>query len=590
LAKTTKKTPGPNSKRDHCKIARQYAVDVVSGKRTACKWVKAACQRQLDDLDRWQKDGPYKWSPSKAAEVCRFIELLPHVKGPLSDKTIDLEPWQCFILTTIFGWLKRDTGTRRYRKAYIEVPRGNAKSTLSSGVGLYMGFAEGEGGARVYSAATTMKQAREVFGDAQAMARKSEGFRRRFGVDVSAHNIHQLGSNSFFEAVSSEEHTLDGLNIHLAIVDELHAHRTRGVHDVLETGAGKRPQSLLWEITTAGFNRSGICYEVRTYVTQILNSVLKRHDELGHAALGSSVDEETYFGIIYTVDDEDDPFSLEALQKANPNWGVSVETDSVLATQRKAMQMASAANNFKTKHLDLWVNADTAWMDMRAWDKCADHSIAVEQFRGRPCFLFLDLASVSDLACAGMWFPPHGDDEKHTVFVQSYLSERAVEESSNSQYQGWEQQGYIIQTPGNVTDYGRIKDDVLRICSEYDVLKIGLDPFQAVQFTQLLKEAGIPDEKILNYGATVGNFSEPMKDIESKVLAGKLRHDGNPVLAWSMSNVVAHLDVKDNIFPRKERPENKIDPSVALIGCNGLRMREPQAEPSVYANPETAVM
>ena len=256
---------------DYAMSAKRYAEQVVAGEILACRWVQRACQRQLDDLAKFKgKASPYLFNPKltdkdgrnfqPADNLCAFIERLPHVKGPLAGEPIHLEPWQAFILTTVFGWVKPN-GTRRFRRSYIEVPRGNAKSTLSSAVALYMLAADREGGAEVYSLATTRDQARIVFGDAQTMARRSPGFRRRFSVEVGAHNMHVLASGSKFEALSAEGSTLDGLNIHFGCVDELHAHKTRTVYDVVETGTGKRDNSLLWVITTAGSNRAGICYD-----------------------------------------------------------------------------------------------------------------------------------------------------------------------------------------------------------------------------------------------------------------------------------------------------------------------------------------
>ena len=219
--------------------ARLYARQVTAGEIAACHWVRRACQRQLDDLSRFRgRASPYRFNPKlkdkegrgfyPADNLCAFIERLTHVKGPLAGQTITLEPWQTFILTTVFGWIKPD-GKRRFRRSYIEVPRGNAKSTLSSAVGLYMLAADREGGAEIYSLATTRDQARIVFGDAQAMARASAGFRQRFGVSVGAHNLHVLNTGAKFEALSAEGSTLDGLNIHFGCVDELHAHKTRTV-------------------------------------------------------------------------------------------------------------------------------------------------------------------------------------------------------------------------------------------------------------------------------------------------------------------------------------------------------------------------
>ena len=364
---------------NYSEAARKYAQAVVAGDILTCKWVQRACQRQLNDLAKFKgKASPYQFNPKltdkdgrefhPADNLCAFIERLPHVKGPLAGETIKLEPWQVFILTTVFGWVKPD-GNRRFRRSYIEVPRGNAKSTLSSALALYMLAADGEGGAEVYSLATTRDQARIVFGDAQTMARRSQGFRSRFSVNVGAHNMNVLQTGSKFEALSAEGSTLDGLNIHFGCIDELHAHKTRTVYDVVETGTGKRDNSLLWVITTAGSNRSGICYEVRTFVTRLLDGVFE---------------DDSQFGIVYGLDDGDDWTSEDSLMKANPNWGISVRPEILGPLQAKAMQLPSAMNNFKTKHLNEWVNADTAWMDMRSWDACADQDLLE---RARCCVL-----------------------------------------------------------------------------------------------------------------------------------------------------------------------------------------------------------
>lgn len=538
-------------KRDYVKIANRYVADVLSGKTLSCKWVKMACQRQADDLARWASSGPYRFDAEKASRICRFIELLPHIRGPKAGTSIVLEPWQCFILTTVFGWLKRDTGTRRFRQVYIEVPRGNAKSTLSAGIALYMAFAEGEGGAEVYSAATTRDQAKEVWEPAWHMVKRSEGLRRKFGVEAMAHSIVQMSSASKFHPLSAADEKLDGKNIHLAVIDELHAHGDRNVHDVLETGIGKRLQSLLWKITTSGFNRTGICYEVRTYVTKILDRVIQ---------------DEIYFGIIFTIDDGDDWTTEEALVKANPNWGISVDVDTVRSLQRKAMQLASAVNGFLTKHCDVWVSADTAWMDLRAWEACADHSLKLEQFEGEQCIAALDLASKTDIAALVLLFKREAE---YFIFGRFYLPESTAEESTNSQYSGWVRSGRLIATPGNITDYSYIEDDLRSLKSRFEITEAPYDPFQATQLATRMLDEGFP---MVEMGQTVRNLSEPMKQFEALVLSGRMKHDGDPVLAWMVSNVVAHTDVKDNIYPRKERPENKIDGAVAGIMALGRAM------------------
>jgi phage terminase large subunit-like protein len=518
----------------------------------ACQWVKLACERQRRDLSKQGKRGfPYRFDEERGSRVCRFIEKLPHIKGPKAGERIQLEPWQCFIITTVYGWLNSGgsrEGKRRFRRTYIEVPRGNAKSTLSSGIGLYGLSADGEGGAEVYSAATTRDQARIVFRDAQQMARKVRPFMERLGVDVAAHNINILKSASKFEALSADEGTLDGLNIHLAIVDELHAHKTRKVYDVIETGTGKRDQSLLWCITTAGSDRSGICYEVRTYLTKILQKL---------------ADDESFFGIIYTIDDGDSWESEDSWIKANPNWGISVQPDIVAQLAAKAMQMPAAQNNFKTKHLDVWVSADVAWMDMRAWDKCGDPNLKISQFASQPCFIGLDLATKTDIAAKIRIFPKEINGERHYfIFGTYYLPELAISESRNSQYPGWEIQERLIVCPGDTLDFGQVEEDIREDTRLYSVQQIGYDPWQAAELAQRLVSEKAPMVEIRN---SVQNFSEPMKQIEALARTTRIHHDGDPILAWMMSNVVAHTDLKENIYPRKDRPENKIDGVVALI-------------------------
>ena len=538
-------------------VARRYAEAVVAGEILACRWVQRACQRQLDDLVRYSgKASPFRFNPKlkdkegrtfqPADNLCAFIERLPHVKGPLAGEPISLEPWQVFILSTVFGWMKPD-GKRRFRRSYIEVPRGNAKSTLSSALALYMLAADGEGGAEVYSLATTRDQARIVFGDAQTMARRSAGFRSRFAVNVGAHNMHVLASGSKFEALSAEGSTLDGLNIHFGCVDELHAHKTRTVYDVVETGTGKRDNSLLWVITTAGSNRAGICYEVRTFVTKLLDGV---------------VQDDSQFGIVYGLDDGDAWDTETALIKANPNWGISVRPEVLGPLQAKAMQLPSAINNFKTKHLNEWVNADTAWMDMRAWDACGNSSLDLDAFEGQPCWIGLDLASKTDIAALMLIFQHPEISDAYVAFGKYYLPEDTVNRAGNSQYPGWMRTGRLTVTPGNVIDFSWIEADLLDMASRFGIQAVAFDPFQATQLSTRMLSEGLP---MIEVRPTVLNFSEPMKTVEALVLQKKLIHDGDPVLAWMASNVVAHLDAKDNIYPRKERPENKIDGIVALI-------------------------
>jgi len=531
---------------------------VVRGRIPACKWVRLACQRQLDDLKRWAKRGPFEFDEDVAGEWCRFVELLPHIKGPLAGENLRLEDWQCFIITTVFGWMRRGTRHRRFRRAYNELPRGNGKSALSSGLGLKAAFADDEGGSEVYSAAVTRDQAKIVFAAAQHMARRRPDMCRALGIEVLAHAIAQVSTASTFQAVASESNALDGLNIYLAIIDELHAHRTRDVYDALETGTGKRPQSLLWTITTAGSNRAGICYEVRTYATRVL---------------AGSVKDESFFAAIYTADDSDDWTQESTWRKANPNYGISVMPEVIAQLCAKAMEMPAAQASFKTKHLNIWVNADQAWMDMLKWRACGDPGLAVEDFAGEKCWIGLDLASKTDFACRALLFERIIAGVAHYyLFLRHFLPEDAVHEGRNSQYQGWEIAGRITTTPGAVLDFSAIEADLLECFAQYAVQEVAYDPWQATQLATRMAEQGAT---MVEYRNTVANFSAPMKELDALVRSGRLHHDGDPVLEWMVSNVVCHLDAKDNIYPRKETAANKIDGVVAAITALGRAIAVP---------------
>ncbi|MBS1026054.1 terminase large subunit [Gluconobacter cerinus] len=559
--------------------AQRYIRDVLSGKTPACQWVVAACIRHQQDLERSkQKDFPYRFDKIHAEHVCVFLELMPHIKGPKArnGELIELEGWQCFILTTAFGWVSKKTGFRRFRRVYIEVPRGNAKSTLSSGVALYMLTADGEAGPEVYSAATTRDQAKIVFGDARKMVRKRRDLVRKYALDNQTRFMLCGANDGEFRPLSRDGETQDGLNIHFACLDELHAHKTREVFEVVETGAGKRDQSLIWAITTAGFNRSGICFETRSYVVQVLRKALAGWAANPYALKGDLADDEQQFGIIYTLDDQDDWTDPTVWQKANPNWGISVMPDYVGGLAHKAMQLVSAQNGFKTKHLNLWVNADQAWMDMRAWDACADYDLSVDDFEAEECILSLDLASKVDLAVRLRLFRRMIDGKAHYfVFAVFYLPQKQVEESGNAQYEGWAVDGWIKVSEGDVIDFGMIEDDILDDNACFNLAGVPYDPWQATQLSQRMRDKGLP---MREYGQTVANMSEPMKELEALVLLRRLHHDGNPVLAWCIANVVCHTDAKENIYPRKERPENKIDGAVALIMALGSALSEESDE------------
>jgi phage terminase large subunit-like protein len=539
----------------------QYAERVLSGEIVAGELVRLACQRFLNDLEHGPERGIY-FSEDRAQHILDFYNFVPHVKGALAGKPIELMPWHVFILINLFGFIipliDEITGeqvldedgdgvmVRRFRTAYNEVARKNAKSTVSSGIGLYMTGADGEGGAEVYSAATTRDQARIVFDDAKNMIKKAPRTLGRLFGHVKL-NIHQERSASKFEPLSSDANNLDGLNIHCGIVDELHAHRTRDVWDVLETATGARLQSLLFAITTAGTNKEGICFEQRDYAIKVLRGV---------------VDDDTYFAVIYTLDEEDDPFDEANWPKANPGLGICKRWDDMRRLAKKAREQVAARPNFFTKHLNIWVTAESAWMDMDRWAK--REGIADSEERKKwPLWVGVDLANKIDICAAvKVWLDPTGKTHTESRF---WLPEGRIETAPNhiaELYRKWSDAGFLELTDGDVIDHGFIKAEIVEWVKGESLKEIAFDPWSATQFSLALAEEGLP---LVEVAQTVKNLSESMKSVQAEVYGSKIHHDGNPVMAWMMSNITVKPDKNDNIFPNKSTPENKIDGPVALF-------------------------
>lgn len=553
---------------DHVAEATEYAQQVLAGEVPACKWVKAACRRQLDDLERWQNDPswPFEWKPELADRVIRFVEMFPHVKGGKgwdAGAPIRLVPAQKFGYACVFGWVRKSDGMRRFRTVYEEVPRKNAKTTRLAPIGLYMLVADGEMGAEIYSAATKEEQARIVFEIAKTMARLEPEFRAAFGIGVYKKALSVTETASIFKPLAADADSLDGLNVSCALIDELHAHKTRAVYDVLDSGRGSRAQPLLWAITTAGSNRAGVCYDVRGYLTKILNAVLKRHGGLGYTVTGEVAEDETFWGVIYTIDDGDDPFDEASWRKANPLYGVSVDPEDLRRMAAVARIQAQALNEFLTKRLNVWVNADSAWMNMLQWDACADRELRLEDFGTKECVAALDAAFKKDLFAKMRVFRRQLDDGWHYyVFGRYYTNEDLVREKGHEHLQAWVREGWIRTTPGNVLDIAAVRDELIEDTRQFSVIEVPFDPAQLTQFATEMLEQGVP---MVEIRPTVLNFSPAMKEVEELVASRRLHHCGDPVLSWAIANVVCHRDAKDNIYPRKDDPAKKIDPAIALF-------------------------
>ncbi len=538
--------------RRYVAIATRYARDVVAGKIPACKWVRLACLRQLKDLDRAKsKKYPYRFDRAAAERACRFAELMPHTKGEWARKQepIRLSPWQIFCRTTIFGWIRKKNGLRRFREVYIEVPRKNGKSTDAATTGLYMFAADGEFGAEVYSGAVSEKQAWEIFRPARLMAKRTPDLCDHYGIEVNAATLAIPDNGSRFEPLIGKPH--DGASPSCALVDEYHEHQTDELYETMITGMGARQQPLAYIITTAGSNLAGPCHIKRDQVLKVLEGILK-NDEL--------------FGIVYTIDEEDDWTSEEALRKANPNYNVSVDGEYLASRQRDAIQIASKQNAFKTKHLNIWVGARSVWMNMQSWAKCPPRK-TLDELAGRPCYIALDLSSKIDLAAQMLVFPPDGDDLLWHVHGRYYLPEDVVLEKATgnfSHYDAWAKQGLLTLTDGDLIDYEEIENDLRDFKSRFQVEEVPYDPFQATQLATRMTAEGFT---MVEMAPTAKNFSEPMKHLEALVKVRRLAHGKDPILTWMMSNVMLRPDRanRDLYYPVKEKPENKIDGAVALI-------------------------
>lgn len=541
--------------------AKAYAKDVIAGRIPAGRYVVAACKRFTADLRR--KDWPYRFDAERADRAVRFMELMPHTKGKWAAKRerLVLQPWQCFIECNLFGWVHKDTGLRRFRMCYEEEPRKNGKSLRIAARGLYLFAADGEAGAEVYSGATTEKQAMEVFRPAWQMVNKLPGLRDRFGIDQSG-NAKNPGPMFVMEDMSKFEPLVgrpgDGSSPHAALVDEYHEHDTDHMVDAMQTGMGAREQPLLSIITTAGTDTGGPCYEFRRDVIRILEGTA--HDE-------------TLFGIIYGLDEGDAWDNPASLIKANPNYGISVFSEFLLSQLAQARRSASKQVAFRTKHLNEWVGARTAWMNMLAWQRMK-RDFTVEDCKGWRCWMALDLATLKDVAALVMLFERGG---KYRCIPMFWAPEAAAEE--NDRYRKFAEEGFLTLTPGNMTDFAFIEEAILELVPQVELQDLAFDDYQAGYVVTRLVERNLP---AVNFPQQVKTMSAPMKQVEALVLDKKLEHDGNPVMTWMMGSVAAKLDAKDNIYPRKESnsPRCKIDGPVALIMAMGRAMTF-EAEPDL---------
>jgi len=537
----------------------QYIADIKNGDIVSCKWTKLAVERHVNDLAVSQERGLY-FNEGAAQHVLDFFGFLKHSKGEWAGQTVELEPWQQFYLWVLFGWMRED-GTRRFRTAYQEVARKNGKTTIAAGVGLYLFDADEEPGAEVYTAATKRDQARIAHSEATRMVKASPLLRKR--IRSFKDNLNILDSASKFEPVGRDADSLDGLNVHGAIIDEVHAHKNRELWDILDTATGSRRQPMMFSITTAGFDRQSLCWSLHEYLEKILSGV---------------IEDDSFFGMIFTLDEGDNWEDESVWIKANPNLGVSKKLDDMRRKAHTAKEMPSALNSFLRLELNVWTQSETKWLPVEAWKNCAK-MVDADGLRGRTCFGGLDLSSTTDISALLLVFPPEQEDEDFQLVCRFWIPQDAMRERSRRDrvpYDVWVRQGHINTTPGNVIDYDYIVAEVDELAQKYDIQEIAFDRWGATKIYQQLEDARMT---MVQFGQGYVSMSPPMKELEKLVLSGKIAHGGNPVLTWMADNLVARIDPAGNIKPDKEKSTEKIDGMVALIMGLDRALRH---QPSIY--------
>jgi len=525
--------------------AELYAEQVRSGEILVCEYVRLAVERYYADLDRALDMGRY-FDKKAAMRAIHFIEKLKHTKGEWAGQRFRLEPWQQFVLWNIFGWKNAD-GTRRFRYAYIEIARKNGKTALSAGIGLYMLFADGESRPEVYSAATVKDQAKICFSDAVEIVKATD--LKNYLTPYRNSIVYELKGGTM-KPLSSDYGTHDGLNPSCGIIDEFHAHKDSGMFDVIKSAFGARRQPLMFIITTAGFDKSGVCYAYRENVIKVLRGVNE---------------DDSLFGIIYTLDDKSEWDDPKMWIKANPNLGVSLSADYLADQVKDAKNRPEAVRNVMTKNVDLWVDAERTWILDDVWQKCIGTTDPAD-LKGCACWGGLDLSNVSDITAYVLLF--HENDRFQLLSHFWIPEERMLEKirKENINYDKWVAEGYVTVTPGNVIDYDFVKADILRIVADYDLRTSAYDRWNSSQTIIDLQNEGMECNP---FGQGYGSMSAPTKEFEKLVLTEKIEHFGNPVLRWMLASTLVKTDPAGNIKPDKEKSTQKIDGIVAAIMALG---------------------
>lgn len=551
--------------KDYAKIAKKYASDAISdkGRKTHGKYIILAARRFVRDMERAKdKNCSFLFSKDHANDVCDFIEKLPHVEGVWNTPNIILHPAQVFFLVQLFGFRNRKTTARRFTSALYATARKAGKSTLASGILLYCFCCEQEPGAQVISAATTFPQASIIFSVAKRMAEKTSDLREAFGLECWAKAISRYETGSSFKPIHAKASTQDGLNPSHVALDEIHAHKTSDLLNVLTSAAGARRNPLWLYTTTEGYENPGPWSELRNFSKKLLEGVFD--DDADH-----------FLALFWAVDDEDkeldlpadDDFDESRWIKANPLIDVNPHLlDAIRKEAVEAKQMPSKLAEFRIKRLNRPASTAGGWIDLVKWKNCGGE-VDLDMLKEIPCWGGLDLASTTDLASLRLVWKLDGIIY---TFGWRWAPKAAVSyrtERGTVPYQAWATAGHIKQTDGDVTDYAVIEKDILDIRSRFMLQSLAYDRWNASDLVNRLVENEIP---MLEFIQGPKSYHPAMQSLERHYVAGALRHGGDPVLTWCASNLVARADQNLNLAPDKKKSADKIDDMTALLMAIGI--------------------
>lgn len=551
----------------------QYALDVVEGKRLAGKYEILACERHLNDLQRQGTDSfPYIFDEERASKVFDFSEKYCKVTEDGHDIKIGdpiiLPEFAKFSIGSIFGWVHKDTGLRRFRKAYEQVARKNIKSTKLSVVGLYMFAADGEGGPQVYTAALDRDQAKIIYDMSAKMVKMSKPLRKRIKVTDSRNIMQHKRNGGKMLPLSKDSNNKDGFNPHCALIDEYHAHKTSEIYDVLASAMGMRQHPLIYVITTAGYNINGPCHEEYEYCKKVLEGIYEN---------------EEYFIYIAQMDEDDDIYDERNWIKANPLLATTEAGMDYLRSEMKiAREQQSKRRGVLTKNFNIWIDQkDQGYMDMSKWRACgASEENPFPDLANHVCVSGMDLSKKIDLTSVGFEIPLM--DGRFAVLSHSFIPEETLQEkiqTDNVPYDQWVKDGWITVTPGAVVDYRYIQKYVAEQFEKHNWSgrEVCYDEWSAGLIVQEMSEEGF---EMVEIPQRITTLSEPTKNFREMVYSGKIIHNNNPVLDWAVSNAIEHVDVSENIRLVKNKSVDRIDPICALINAH-VR--------AVFAKPEVSV-